>query len=146
MYVPFLVNFFWKCKSWASPMTHWKRICLQCQRYRLDHWDGKIPWKRKWQHTPVLLWIKSHRQKSLAGYSLWGSKKSDMTEHTRSMSRLISSANEHSIVQHHLLNRLHLISIKLPFCLFNDQLTIFLGSLFWSICQCTYYFIKAVSW
>ena len=53
-----------------------------------------------------------------------------MTEHARSMTRLISSANEHPIVQHHLLNRLHLISIKFPFCLFNDQLTVFLGSLF----------------
>ena len=25
---------------------------LQCGRYRLDPWVGKIPWRRKWQPTP----------------------------------------------------------------------------------------------
>ena len=41
---------------------------------------GKIPWRRKWQSTPVLLPGKSHGQRSLVGYSLWGRKESDMTE------------------------------------------------------------------
>ena len=46
---------------------------------------GKIPWrrnpwKRAWQPTPVFLAGKSHGQKSLAGYSPWGTKPSDMTE------------------------------------------------------------------
>ena len=36
--------------------------------------SGKIPWKRKWQPTPVFLLGKSHRQRSLAGYSLRGRK------------------------------------------------------------------------
>ena len=34
----------------------------------------------KWQPTPVLWPEKSHRRKSLAGYSLWGRKELDMTE------------------------------------------------------------------
>ena len=34
----------------------------------------------KWQPTPVLLPRKSHGQRSLAGYSPWGRKESDMTE------------------------------------------------------------------
>ena len=38
------------------------------------------PWRRKWQSTPVLLPGKSHGQRSLVGYSLWGRKESDMTE------------------------------------------------------------------
>ena len=38
------------------------------------------PWRRKWQSTPVLLPGKSHGQRSLVGYSLWGLKESDMTE------------------------------------------------------------------
>ena len=39
-----------------------------------------IPWRRKWQPTPVLLPGKSHGQRSLVGYSPWGRKESDTTE------------------------------------------------------------------
>ena len=35
-----------------------------------DSWIRKIPWRKKWQHTPVFLPGKSHGQRSLAGYSL----------------------------------------------------------------------------
>ena len=51
-----------------------KKICLQCSRDRLDFWIRKIPWKRKWQPTPVLWPGESHRQRSLAGYRPWGRK------------------------------------------------------------------------
>ena len=37
-----------------------------------DPWDGKIPWRRKWQPTPVLLPRKFHGWRSLMGYSPWG--------------------------------------------------------------------------
>ena len=57
-----------------------KSICLQCRRPGFDPWVGKIPWRRKWQPTPVLLPGKSHGQRSLAGCSPWGHKESDMTE------------------------------------------------------------------
>ena len=57
-----------------------KSICLQCERPGFEPWFGKIPWRRKWQSTPVLLPGKSHGQRSLAGCSLWGHKESDMTE------------------------------------------------------------------
>ena len=36
---------------------------------------GKIPWRRKWQPTPVFLPGKSHGQRSLMGYSLRSCKK-----------------------------------------------------------------------
>ena len=49
------------------------------RRCRLDLWVGKIPWKRKWQPTPVFLPGESHRQRCLVGYSPWGHKESDMT-------------------------------------------------------------------
>ena len=42
----------------------------------------KLPWRRKWLPTPVFLSGKSHGQRSLVGYSPWGRKESDMTEHT----------------------------------------------------------------
>ena len=45
-----------------------------------DPWVGKIPWRRKWQPTPVFLPGESHRQKSLAGYNPRGCKESDTTE------------------------------------------------------------------
>ena len=32
-------------------------------------------------HSNTLAWKKSHRQRSLEGYSPWGRKKSDTTEH-----------------------------------------------------------------
>ena len=41
---------------------------------------GKIPWRRKLQHTPVFLPGKPHGQRSLEGYSPWGREESDMTE------------------------------------------------------------------
>ena len=41
---------------------------------------GKIPWSRKWQPTSVFLPGKFHGQRSLAGYSPWGRKESDLTE------------------------------------------------------------------
>ena len=47
-------------------------ICLQCRRPRFNPWVGRIPWRRKWQPTPVFLPGKSHGQRSLAGYSPWG--------------------------------------------------------------------------
>ena len=45
-----------------------------------DPWVGKIPWRRKWKSTPVLLLGESHGQRSLVGYSLWGHKESDTAE------------------------------------------------------------------
>ena len=45
-----------------------------------DPWVWKIPWRRKWQPTPVFLLGKFHGQRSLRGYSPWGYKESDMPE------------------------------------------------------------------
>ena len=55
-------------------------VCLRCRRPGFDPWVGKIPWRRKWQPTPVLLPGKSHGQRSLVGYSPWGHEESDTTE------------------------------------------------------------------
>ena len=45
--------------------------CWRHKRHGLDSWVGKIPWRRKWQPTPVFLPGESHGQRSLAGYSPW---------------------------------------------------------------------------
>ena len=56
--------------------------CRRQKRHEFSPWVGKIPWRRKWQHTPVLLPGESHGQRSLVGYSPQGRKESDMTEVT----------------------------------------------------------------
>ena len=43
-------------------------------------WVRKVPWRRKWQSTPMFLRGKSHGQRSLVGYSPWCHKELDMTE------------------------------------------------------------------
>ena len=45
-----------------------KEPTCQHRRGRFDHCVRKIPWRRKWQPTPVFLPGKSHGQGSLMGY------------------------------------------------------------------------------
>ena len=54
----------------------------RCKRYGFDPWVLKIPWRRKWQPTPVFLSGKLHGQRSMVGYSPQGYKELDVTEHT----------------------------------------------------------------
>jgi len=42
------------------------------QRPGFDLWVGKIPWRREWQPTPILLPGESHGWRILVGYSPWG--------------------------------------------------------------------------
>ena len=53
---------------------------LQYKRPGFNPRVRKIPWRRKWQSTPVFLLGKSRGHRSLAGYSPWGYKELDMTE------------------------------------------------------------------
>ena len=48
----------------------------------IDQAFRKIPWRRKWQPAPVFFPGKFQGQGNLVGYSPWGHKESDMTEHT----------------------------------------------------------------
>ena len=62
-----------------------KQPACQCRRHsRLGFvlWVRKIPWRRKWQPTPVFLPGEFHRQKSLVDFSPWDHKEFDATEHT----------------------------------------------------------------
>ena len=61
-------------QSFPGSSVSKERICPQCRRLRLNPWVGEIPWRRKWQPTPVILHGKSYGQRSLAGYSPWGYK------------------------------------------------------------------------
>ena len=49
-----------------------------CRRHGFNPRVRKIPWRRKWQPTPVFLPGKSHGQRSLAGYGI--AKEVDMIQ------------------------------------------------------------------
>ena len=59
-----------------EPACLWRRH----KRLRFNPSFRKIPWRRTWQPTPVVLPRESHGQRSLVGYSSWGCKESDTTE------------------------------------------------------------------
>ena len=52
-----------------------KDFRLQYWRPRFGLWVRKIPWRRKWQPTPVFLAGKPHGQMNLVGYSPWDRKR-----------------------------------------------------------------------
>ena len=79
--------------------------CMRCKRLRLDLWVGKIPWRRKWQPTPLFLSGKSGGQRSLAGYSPWGHRELGMTEHTHTHTQIIDICNHMDVHQKHLAER-----------------------------------------
>ena len=100
-----LIRDFYGLPGWLSA----KESGCQCKRHKrqgFDPWVGKIPWRGKWQPTPVFLPGKSHGQKSLVGYSPWGRKELDTTErlsahahththtHTRSCASLYSPSSK----------------------------------------------------
>ena len=69
--------------DWLPRWLSGKESTCHCRRYRkhrFDPWVRKIPWRRKWQPTPVFLPGKFHGQSSLVGYSPWGCKESDRTK------------------------------------------------------------------
>ena len=54
--------------------------CRSCKRCGFDPWVETIPWRRKWQPTPVILPGESHGWGILVGYSLQGCKEPNPTE------------------------------------------------------------------
>ena len=71
-----LSNFTFFVFRWFSG----KEFACQFRRCRFHPCVGKIPWRRKWQPTPVFLSGESHGQRSLVGYCPWSCKELDMTE------------------------------------------------------------------
>ena len=56
----------------------------------------KIPWRSKWQPTPVFLLEKYQGQRSLVGYSPQGCKESDTTEQlNKKLRRLLQGFKQH---------------------------------------------------
>ena len=69
----------------ASQVAQCWGITCQCRghkRWRLDPWVGKIPWRRKWQPTPVFLPGESRGQRSLAGRAPEGTSQTQLSTRT----------------------------------------------------------------
>ena len=64
----------------ASLVTQWVKSLSAMKKTRVQSWVRKIPWRRKWQPTPVFLPGEFHGQRNLVGYSPWGHKDSDIAE------------------------------------------------------------------
>ena len=62
--------------------------CRRCKRHRFDPLIGKISWRRERLPTLVFLPGEFHGQKSLVGYSPWGCKEWDTSEHTHFISKV----------------------------------------------------------
>ena len=60
-----------------------KEPACQCRRHKrlgFNPWVRKIPWREKWQPTPVFLTGESHGQRNLVCYNPLGCKELDTTE------------------------------------------------------------------
>ena len=66
-----------------------KEAACQCRRPRFDPSVGKIPWRRKWQPTPVFFPGDSHGRRNLVGCSPRGHKESDANEQLHFISKVI---------------------------------------------------------
>ena len=62
--------------EWVAISSPRHKIC------RFNHWVGKIPCRRTWQSTPLLLPGESPGQRSLVGCGSWGRKEADTTDAT----------------------------------------------------------------
>ena len=67
--------------SGASQVARGKESSCQCKTCRFNPWVGKIPWRRKWQPTPVFFPGISHGWQSLAGSSPKCCRELDKVEH-----------------------------------------------------------------
>ena len=68
---------------------------------RFHSWVGMIPWRGKWQPTPVFLPGKFHREISLLGYSPWGHKELDTTVRTHTCTHTHTHTHTHVSVCNH---------------------------------------------
>ena len=76
-FFPRIVYYFsWSIIAFWLPLwLSGKELNCQCRGFRFIPWVEKVPWRGKWQPTPVSLPWKSHGQRSLMGCIPWGHKR-----------------------------------------------------------------------
>ena len=98
--------------KWLSSSSREKKVKLMeaqwfichCRRCRFDPLVWKIPWRRKWQSTPVFLPGKFHGQRSLVGYSPRGRR----VRHDWATSHTLSFTSEHDYWKNHSFDYMEL--------------------------------------
>ena len=88
--------------------TRGKEFTCQSRRHKrhgFDPWVRKIPQRRKWHPTLVFLTGESHGQWSLVGYSSWGHKELDRSEHLSSSNYIIESCKLSIKIQNDEVNK-----------------------------------------
>ena len=88
-------------ETYCNELPPWlsgERIHLQ-RRHGFYPWVGKIPWRRKWQPSPVLFPGESRGRRRLVGYSPRAHKESDTTERLNTHS-VMSAGVSHSTLRH----------------------------------------------
>ena len=88
----FLTKKLFSIRVQASLVAQGEKFHLQCRRCVFDPRVGKIPWRRKWQPTPVSLPGKSYGQRRLESYNPQGRKVSDLTQRLSTHAELINNA------------------------------------------------------
>ena len=87
-------------RRWQISLPRWhngKESACQCRRCGFDPWVGKIPWRRKWQPTPVFLPGKPH-----GGLQSMGVAKSQwLSTHTPGWSRTMTECFSKTSDQSH---------------------------------------------
>ena len=84
--------------------------------------SGRFPWRIKWQPTALFLPGECHGQKSLVGYSPWGCKESDTTEHTHAVqvhqTKLLNCIKGYAnVLQAHVDPCIHLCPTHMCVCI-----------------------------
>ena len=67
-------------QHWASLVAQVVKNPSAVQETQVQSLGPKVPWGREWLPTPVFFPGEYHGHRSLADYSLWGRKESDVTE------------------------------------------------------------------
>ena len=103
-----------------------KESACQCRRHKKHGFNSwrKKPWSRKWQPTSAFLPGKFHGQRSRVGYSPWGHKELDMTEHAG-----MHRPPPHTHTEHLLLLDVSLLCVSLSTLeckLYESQTLVFL--------------------
>ena len=85
-------------RRWCSD----KESAWYCKTHRFNPWVRKIPWRRKWQPTLVLLPGKFHGQRSLVGCSSWGHRVGHdwATEDTRKVTDFVLEEDQLPEITH----------------------------------------------
>ena len=80
--------------NYANGLPKWlsgKESACQSRRLGFHSWVGKIPWRRKWQLTPVFLPQETHGQRTVVGYSPWSCKETQLKQLSTYMVYLVHS-------------------------------------------------------